>query len=112
MRESADVLAFPSLHEEGGWAVAEATGIGLPVVCLDRGGPAILGGRPVAAGWPDVTARRYADGLQRAVGAPPGTTGWPLDLDGRRTVLRHLLETFGLVGPVDATGTPGHDAHP
>ena len=39
---SADVLLFPSLHEEGGWVVAEAAALGLPVICFDRGGPPVL----------------------------------------------------------------------
>ncbi len=36
------VLVHPSLHESGGWVVGEAMGCGLPVVCLDSGGPALL----------------------------------------------------------------------
>ena len=45
-----DVFLFPSLHDEGGWAVAEARAGGLPVICLDRGGPPLLGGRAVPLG--------------------------------------------------------------
>jgi glycosyltransferase involved in cell wall biosynthesis len=44
MRSEADVLLFPSLREEAGWVVVEALACGLPVVCLDRGGPHVLGG--------------------------------------------------------------------
>lgn len=33
------VLIHPALHEEGGNVVAEALGMGVPVVCLDHGGP-------------------------------------------------------------------------
>jgi glycosyltransferase involved in cell wall biosynthesis len=44
MRSEADVLLFPSLREEAGWVVVEALACGLPVVCLDRGGPRVLGG--------------------------------------------------------------------
>ena len=36
-----DVFLFPSLHDSGGIAVLEAMYLGLPVVCLDLGGPAI-----------------------------------------------------------------------
>ncbi len=36
-----DVLLSPSLHDSGGIAVLEALAQGLPVVCLDLGGPAI-----------------------------------------------------------------------
>jgi len=36
-----DVFLFPSLHDSGGMAVIEAMRAGLPVVCLDAGGPGI-----------------------------------------------------------------------
>lgn len=36
----AHLLLFPSLHDAGGTAVVEALGYGLPVICLDLGGPA------------------------------------------------------------------------
>jgi glycosyltransferase involved in cell wall biosynthesis len=39
---SHDVLLFPSLHDSGGMVVVEALAHGLPVVCLDIGGPAAL----------------------------------------------------------------------
>jgi glycosyltransferase involved in cell wall biosynthesis len=41
-QEEADVLLFPSLHEEGGWAVMEAMMAGVPVVAFRRGGPGVL----------------------------------------------------------------------
>jgi glycosyltransferase involved in cell wall biosynthesis len=41
---SADVLLYPSLHDDAPWVVGEAMGCGLPVVCLDRGGPPVLAG--------------------------------------------------------------------
>jgi glycosyltransferase involved in cell wall biosynthesis len=37
-----DVLIFPSLHDSSGNVVLEAMAQGLPVVCLDLGGPAVL----------------------------------------------------------------------
>ena len=37
-----DVLLFPSLHDSGGMVVIEAMAAGIPVVCLDIGGPGIL----------------------------------------------------------------------
>ena len=36
------VLVHPSLHDSGGFVVLEAMAEGLPVVCLDLGGPATL----------------------------------------------------------------------
>ena len=41
---SADVFMFPSLHDSAGWSVAEAMGVGCPVLCLDTGGPPTLVG--------------------------------------------------------------------
>ena len=35
------VLVHPSLHDSGGWATLEGAAVGLPVVCLDIGGPAM-----------------------------------------------------------------------
>lgn len=34
-----DLFLFPSLHDSGGFVVLEALSYGLPVVCLDLGGP-------------------------------------------------------------------------
>ena len=48
MREEASVFIFPSLHDEAGWVVVEAMASGLPVVCLDVGGPQILAGKDMA----------------------------------------------------------------
>jgi glycosyltransferase involved in cell wall biosynthesis len=36
---SHDLLLFPSLHDSGGFVVLEALSHGLPVMCLDLGGP-------------------------------------------------------------------------
>lgn len=62
MREESSVLVFPSFHDEAGWVVAEAMAVGLPVVCLDRGGPpAIAGTRfAVPSANPRITAERVA----------------------------------------------------
>ena len=37
-----DLLLFPSLHDSGGMVVLEAMAHGLPVVCLDLGGPGVM----------------------------------------------------------------------
>jgi glycosyltransferase involved in cell wall biosynthesis len=37
-----DAFLFPSLHDSSGNVVLEALSLGLPVVCLDAGGPAVL----------------------------------------------------------------------
>lgn len=44
MRTEFDVFLFPSLHDDSPWVVAEAVGAGLPVICIDRGGPPLLAG--------------------------------------------------------------------
>jgi glycosyltransferase involved in cell wall biosynthesis len=44
MRTDADVFLFPSLHDDAPWSVAEALACGLPVVCLNRGGPPVISG--------------------------------------------------------------------
>ncbi|NYD68409.1 glycosyltransferase family 4 protein [Agromyces atrinae] len=38
----ADAMLFPSMHDQAGWAAAEASTLGCPVVCLPLGGPPLL----------------------------------------------------------------------
>lgn len=62
-----DAFLFPSLHDSSGNVVLEALSCGLPVVCLDLGGPAVLvdascGFRVPAAG-PDQTVAGLAQAL-------------------------------------------------
>jgi glycosyltransferase involved in cell wall biosynthesis len=40
--ETYDLLLFPSLHDSGGFVALEALAHGMPVVCLDLGGPGDL----------------------------------------------------------------------
>lgn len=59
----ANALLATAFHEQGGWAVAEATAIGTPVVCLRRGGPGVLvrdGHGSVVEGRHDLVARLAA----------------------------------------------------
>lgn len=58
------LFLFPSFHDEAPWVVSEAVAAGLPVVCLDRGGPPILGGIPVPLGK---TVTQTAEALAQAV---------------------------------------------
>ncbi len=44
----ASAILQPSLHDEGGNAVAETLQFGTPLVCLDHGGPGVI-----ARHWPD-----------------------------------------------------------
>jgi glycosyltransferase involved in cell wall biosynthesis len=63
---AADVFVFPSLHDEGGYAVAEALAEGLPVVCLARGGPAMIGGTAVKISTVSVTGLAFAEAMREA----------------------------------------------
>lgn len=62
-----DAFLFPSLHDSSGNAVLEALSCGLPVVCLDIGGPAVLVdascGFLVRAGQP----HQVVEGLARSL---------------------------------------------
>jgi glycosyltransferase involved in cell wall biosynthesis len=60
MNSEADVLLFPSMHEDAGWVVAEATSCGLPVAALDRGGPPTLGAAVATPGAVNETVARLA----------------------------------------------------
>jgi glycosyltransferase involved in cell wall biosynthesis len=103
MREETDVLLFPSLHDDGPWAVAEALASGLPVVCLDRGGPAALGGIQVQAGDYRTTVARLAEAVRRA--QRPGATP-PFDRASRRAALLEILRARRLCGEA---GNGRHD---
>ncbi len=96
MRDEADVFVFPSLHDQGPFAVAEATAAGLPSVCLDRGGPKLLGGIPVEARFPRATARALATAIVKAREVRPR----PLpDRSKQLLRLRQILTDRGLLGP-------------
>ena len=73
MRRS-DVFLFPSLRDGGGAVVVEAMASGLPVVCLDVGGPGFhvrTGyGIKVQPGPPDVVAAELAGAVGRFWGDP------------------------------------------
>jgi len=104
MREDADVFLFPSLHDEGSWVVAEAVACGLPVVCLARGGPAVLAGDGVPATTARETVQRLAEAVRtagtRPLPAPPRT-----DLESSRARLADLLRRAGLLGGAEASPT-------
>jgi glycosyltransferase involved in cell wall biosynthesis len=66
----ADALLHPSMHDAASWIVAEALSLGCPVVCLDRGGPAVLVGPGEGVKVP-VTGEVVAN-LARALSSLPG----------------------------------------
>lgn len=74
--EEADLFIHPSLHDSGGWACIEAMWSGVPVVCLDIGGPANQvvpsTGRRVALTSPRETAKALGAALLE-LGLDPDT---------------------------------------
>jgi glycosyltransferase involved in cell wall biosynthesis len=101
MREEADLFLYPSLHDDSPVVVVEALASGLPVVCLDRGGPPLLGGAAVAAGGCDETVRRLARAL--VAGAGPSRAVSRLGFEQRVRDLGSVLAASGLPVPTDGT---------
>ena len=62
-----DVFLFPTLHDTGGYAVIEAMLYGLPVVCLDCGGPRIAVKDGAGARIPLGSRRAIIAGLAAAL---------------------------------------------
>jgi glycosyltransferase involved in cell wall biosynthesis len=94
LMQEADVFLFPSLHDDAPFAVVEALEAGLPVVCLDVGGPAYLGGTPVSTGSLQATVEALAQAL---VAAPQSEVSEPPDMQSRQRQLIDLLKTKGLL---------------
>ena len=93
MAEEADLLLFPSLHDEGLMVVAEALTVGLPVVCLDRGGPRGYG-VGVQAGSPRQTSARLARAIVTAPAREPSAR---FSLDAATERFSALLRDRGLL---------------
>jgi len=93
----ANVLLFPSLHEEGGWASAEAIAAGTPVVSLDRGGPPMLGAHGIRTSSPEATARAIAVAAQEQLTSHSRCADETWTLDRRREALVALLRRRGLL---------------
>jgi glycosyltransferase involved in cell wall biosynthesis len=62
-----DVFLYPSLHDDSPLGVAEALSCGVPVVCLDRGGPALITGDAGIAVPPGGSTKAVVARLARAV---------------------------------------------
>jgi len=100
MRRDASVFVFPSLHDEGGWVVAEAAAQGLPVVCVRRGGPPALAGvsSAVALQGLDATSSAIARSIQDMRGQV-GASSW--DIDSRQEKLTGIMQRYGLIPSFD-----------
>lgn len=66
---AADVLVFPALRDSGGSALLEAMSKGIPVICLDWGGPGEMvddqSGVKIPVTTPEQTVAVFAEGLAR-----------------------------------------------
>jgi glycosyltransferase involved in cell wall biosynthesis len=71
----ASVFVHPSLHDSGGWATIEAMAAGVPVICLNLGGP----GTQVTA---DVGCRLDASSVDATTGALAAAM-WELGTDAK-----------------------------
>jgi len=87
--------------DEAGLAVAEAAAIGLPIVCLDRGGPPVIAGGGVEPGTEAETVERLRDALERALDSNPPPAR--LDPATRRAELLGLLRSARLI-PAEVAG--------
>jgi glycosyltransferase involved in cell wall biosynthesis len=96
----ADVFLIASVHEEASAVIAEARAVGLPVVCLARGGPRLLAGPAdmcvADSGGAGAVAARLADAVllsaeQRRRGEVDPNSADSLLLDRRAEALRELL---------------------
>lgn len=111
LRSEADVMIFPSLHEEGGMAVAEAVEAGVPVVALDRGGPPTLGAHAIRAGSVESTVADLAKATRALYGTVP-TAPRRLDVVSVRAEVRGVLAEAGMLPLVSGGNAPAGVAIP
>lgn len=75
--QDASALVLPSLRDDAPLVVAEAQALGVPVVALDQGGPAVMATEPTASirlvpvADPETTVHGLASALDRIVSEPP-----------------------------------------
>ncbi len=82
------VLLFPCLREPDGMVVAEAFAAGLPVICFERRGPALVDGR--VGRVVDVSTASYNEAVDRLVAALSSVA--ELDADAYRQLSGNALE--------------------
>jgi glycosyltransferase involved in cell wall biosynthesis len=62
-----EVLVHPSLHDSGGYVIAEAMAAGRPVICLDLGGPGMIVSPESGVKVPALTPDQTVAGLAAAM---------------------------------------------
>ena len=116
-----DLFVFPSMHDSGGTVVVEALSFGLPVVCLDVGGPAQIVTQ--SSGAIVSTVGRDTAQLAAAMAKEIARIFSSQQLleqlsDGAKTraaqfTVSDRVETFyGMVGKVIANATPAEPMKP
>lgn len=70
-----DVLVHPSLHDSGGGVCIEAMAAGLPVICLDLGGPAVQVTEETGFRIPAIHPRQAVDEMAEAMARLAGDEG-------------------------------------
>lgn len=98
---TAAALLFPSLHDSAGFVVSEALSLGVPVVCLDHGGPGTLTAlwsstpaRAITPSSPEQTVRKLAEALREMIEVSPLVPSEPVLPDERLDdVIRWAYET-------------------
>jgi glycosyltransferase involved in cell wall biosynthesis len=95
----ASCLLFPSFHDSAGFAVSEALALGLPVVCLDHGGPGQLtrtwsGTRSVAVKPTTLgeTTQALTAGIHRFVEYPEPIRDTPVSAD--QSLASGIIEAY------------------
>ena len=97
LAEEASVLLHPSLHEDAGFVVAEAAALGVPVVCIDRGGPPLIAGEAGVAVPPrGNVVGALAQALEQAAGRETSIRNEWL-LDSRASKLSELLASSSVL---------------
>ena len=87
-----DILVFPSFHDTGGYAVIEAMCSGLPVICLDSGGPAIAVQKECGVKVPIGSRKAVIKGLSEAIKMYDGDR--QLLLEHSRAARQTVLEQY------------------
>ncbi|MEU4361791.1 glycosyltransferase [Promicromonospora sp. NPDC023987] len=100
-----DAMLFPSMHDQAGWAAAEASALGRPVICLPLGGVPLMAG--VNARLADVrgdVVAHLADQLAEAATRP----GTPSD----RWSISRLPDVVERLYGTTRSGSPAAEASP